>query len=74
MAATHVHPSCVECSVTKVIPAICALLVVPAHAQVQRVAVGDLVREALENNAEIRAAQKRYEAARQRPVQAAAAP
>ena len=68
------HPSYVESSVTKVIPAICALLALSAHAQVQRVAVGDLVREALENNAEIRAAQKRYEAARQRPVQASALP
>ena len=45
-----------------------------AQAAGQRVLVDDLVREALANNAEILAAQKRYEAARQRPVQASALP
>ena len=55
----------------KVLSAILAL-VTPAVAQ--RVQVDDLVRQALESNPEILAAQKRYEAARQRPVQASALP
>ena len=42
----------------------------PAAAQAQaRVALADLVAEALQKNPEIAAAQKRYEAARERPAQ-----
>lgn len=49
-----------------------ATAVLPA--QTERVRIDDLVREALDRNPEIRARQKRYEAAKQRPSQASALP
>jgi outer membrane protein TolC len=47
---------------------------VPLPAQEERLLLGRLIQEALRNNPEILAAQKRYEAARQRPQRASALP
>jgi cobalt-zinc-cadmium efflux system outer membrane protein len=57
----------------------CALLLVPflapgLWAQADRTDLKDLLAEALGNNSEIAAAQKRYEASRQRPTQASSLP
>jgi outer membrane protein TolC len=49
-------------------------LVLSAQAQDERLRLDALVTEALQNNREILAAQKRYEAARQRPSQASSLP
>ena len=51
-----------------------AVLSAATVGQAAMLQVGDLVAEALRNNPEILAAQKRYEAARQRPTQASSLP
>ena len=51
-----------------------AALAVPAPAQESRLHLRELIPEALRNNPEIRAAQKSYEAARQRPTQQSSLP